>query len=79
MKINITYFGQLAELTGCKSEEMPVENKTIDGLLQELEIKLPDFNNKVFAVFLNKKKVNDTSQKLSENDEVYLMPPFAGG
>lgn len=79
MKINITYFGQLAELSGCKSEEIPIKNNTINGLLQELEIKLPDFKNKVFAVFVNNNKVDDTSHKLSEKDEVCLMPPFAGG
>lgn len=79
MTVEITYFGQLTDFTGRKSETHTTTKTTINELLEELSILYPLLKDSVFAVFCNNKKVADTSEKLERHSNISLMPPFAGG
>lgn len=77
MKLNIKYFGMLAELTQCSEETMVVEATTIDELLEQLFDKYPGLQEKDFQV------AQDQQIVLKENNitasELALLPPFSGG
>ena len=77
MKIKVLLFGMLAD--AAKQSVMEVENiNDTDGLL----IKLKDLNTifctSKFVISVNRKVVT-INKAINENDEVALLPPFAGG
>lgn len=79
MTINIIYFGQLIELAGKRNESLKLKGSSISNLLEQICANKPEIKERVFAIFLNNKKVTDHEQLLQNNDEICLMPPFAGG
>lgn len=76
--IKLKYLGMIAE-TLQKEEEVINQNF---GNLTELESYLkgqyPKLNNLTFKYAINK-QIATTTDKLNNNDEVALLPPFAGG
>lgn len=79
MNITINYFGQLAEISGSKEASYSLEKATINGLFEQIDKVKPEITKKIFAVFVNNKKVSNYNETLNVNDVVCLMPPFAGG
>jgi len=79
MIINVTYFGQLTEIAGGRSESITLNGSTIACLLEQVGNEKPELNDKIFAIFLNNQKVSEYEHVLQHNDEICLMPPFAGG
>ena len=77
MWIEIKYFGMLAEITGCTTEQLVIASKGIAGLKKELLNKYPDFTNKDFRIAQNQELVTDTA--LLTGEEIAVLPPFAGG
>ncbi len=75
MILRFKYFGQVAEVLKQKEEELDIEVQTIADLIDSYKTKLVDVN---FKVAVNHNLVEDNYQ-LKENDEVALLPPFAGG
>ena len=78
MKLSLKYFGQIAEKTG-KSEEVFELNEIVN--LNDISQLIHDkysLNGLPFQIAVNK-KLSDSDLKLSENDEVAFLPPFAGG
>lgn len=75
--LKLKYFGMIAEAIGKSEEDFDlVEN--LDTLTVELEKKyqkIKDLNYK-FAVNQTLTTINIA---LNENDEIALLPPFAGG
>jgi molybdopterin converting factor small subunit len=79
MKLEIKYYGVVAEITGKSSE--CYENKAsiaTDRLEQYLFKKYPKLENVNFNLALNQQIVNEKTP-LKEGDEIALLPPFAGG
>ncbi len=75
--LKLKYFGMIAETIG-KSEEDFNLIENLDALTVELEKKyqkIKDLNYK-FAV---NQTLAPTNITLNENDEIALLPPFAGG
>jgi len=77
MKLNIKYFGLIAEITKCNEETLEVSKSTISDLRNVLFNKYPELKNKDFQVAQEQEIVsNDT---LISGEELALLPPFSGG
>ncbi len=77
MKLNIKYFGLLAEVTRCHEETIDFSKTSVLELLDDLFEKYPDLNKTDFQVAQNQQIVNKNST-ISDN-EIALLPPFSGG
>lgn len=76
--ILVKYFGIASEITNRKEELLPLENKTMDDLKQNILTKYPDLSKIDFKFALNKSLVS-TNPSLNKGDVVALLPPYAGG
>lgn len=75
MILKLKYFGMIAEALNKESEELDIEAITVSDLVDYYQNQLDNIN---FKVAVNHNIVN-TDYKLNNNDEVALLPPFAGG
>ena len=78
MKINLLFFGRLAEVVNDQQDIMLDEKSTADQLKNILLGKFPDLEQYTYRLAVNEKIIN-TDRELQENDVVAFMPPFAGG
>jgi molybdopterin synthase sulfur carrier subunit len=77
MKVKVLLFGSLAEKAG--KSTIYIENvKNIDGLVRKLIVDHPFLKNSKFAIALNQVIVKGNSV-LNNDDEIALLPPYAGG
>lgn len=77
MKIEILFFGQLTDKTGCSS--LQLENPgSIELLKKQLFLKFPSLIKATFSIAVNNKLVQE-DQMISEKSTIALMPPFSGG
>ena len=76
-QLRIRYFGMLAEVTQCEEEVLDFSGTHISDLLETLYVKYADLRNKNFQVAQNQELVS-SEKKLTDN-EIVLLPPFAGG
>ena len=77
MQLNIKYFGLLTEATNCKEETIAFSKSFVSELLDTLFEKHPDLKGKDFQVAQNQEIVSKNA-KVTDN-EIALLPPFAGG
>ena len=77
MKIQLKFFGQLAEVIG-KSQMEVAEIYSTDSLINKMLIDYPKLHNYKFLVSIDKKIVNE-NKALESGHEVAFLPPFAGG
>lgn len=78
MKLSVKYFGMIAEAIGKSEEQLEITENSVSGLdtfLKNKYAKLESINYK-FAV---NKALVEGIERLKENDEIALLPPFAGG
>ncbi len=78
MILKLKYFGMIAEAIGKDEESINFSYKRVEDLdnyLKKSYSKLEELNYN-FAV--NQTMV-ERSEALNENDEIALLPPFAGG
>ncbi len=80
MTLSIKYFGMIAETIGKQEEKVEISSQQIAvALLVELLLKkYPDLNLKSFKIAVNQSIAENTAI-INENDEIALLPPFAGG
>jgi len=79
MQIKVKYFGQIAELTDREDEIFSFESGlTIGDLRQRILAEYETLNTINFRMSLNKEIV-ESETIISENDEIGMLPPFAGG
>lgn len=79
MKVKVLYFAQVAEKAGVSEDEFDVQaGSTSTDLLQMIEGKHEQIKGLEFKVAVNQ-VLSHTSVELTENCEVALLPPFAGG
>jgi sulfur-carrier protein len=77
--MKITYFGELADITGKTTEELTLKGETLHEVISYLSSTY-NLTSDDFYVAINHKLVamhNDIH--LNENDEMALLSPFAGG
>lgn len=78
MILKLKYFGMVAEAVGKENEEFEFANssvKELDKALKNQYAKLVSIN---YKIVVNQSFV-EPIVLLKENDEVALLPPFAGG
>ncbi|MGE0561859.1 MAG: MoaD/ThiS family protein [Flavobacteriales bacterium] len=80
MNLKVKYFGMLAETVGYQEDEIQIASSQISvvELTEEIIKKHPKLNTMNFKVAVNQSVVNN-NLIITENDEIALLPPFAGG
>lgn len=78
MKLNVKYFGLIAEWMGRSEEQIDLWENSIAALRQQLETNCRRLSNITYQVAVNQ-KIASEELELGENDEVAILPPFAGG
>jgi len=75
--MKILVFGMLVEDIGSAelTMEVPVDS---NKLKEELLDRFPSLITRQFMIAVNKQKINE-NVTLKANDEIALIPPFAGG
>jgi sulfur-carrier protein len=81
IKVSVTYFAQVRELTGTGEEEVIIEKEsTLTNLISKIEENHPSLlkvkENIQFAVNCNLVRKN---LSLKEGDQIAVFPPVAGG
>ena len=78
LNINIKYFGMLAEAVNKDSEVITVNNSvTVGELRRVITQKHPKLKKMDFQIARNLSIAEN--EKVIDNDELALLPPFAGG
>ncbi len=77
MKVKVLFFGILSEIAGC-NEQLIKDVGTVGDLKTLLSAQYPTFGNYQFQTSVNQ-IISKDSKKLGNNDEIALLPPFAGG
>ena len=77
MSINITLFGQIADITGSGSLALKRVADT-DEMVAELTLLYPALKQLKYAVAVDKKIIRQNTP-LTSDSVVALLPPFSGG
>ncbi|MBL4668870.1 MAG: MoaD/ThiS family protein [Flavobacteriales bacterium] len=78
MTLKIKYFGMTAEASGKEGELLDNKYSSVQILRKELLNKYPGLIKMNFKIAVNQHIVDDNCL-LSGNEEIALLPPFAGG
>lgn len=80
MNISVKYFGIVADFTQKKEEVFSLNEdvNSIETLQSKLEQLYPEIKSTTYSLALNQKLVNQNAA-LQDEDEIALLPPFAGG
>jgi sulfur-carrier protein len=80
MIITIKYFGLIADITQRKEETLFFEQsqQSVHFIQSKIEEKYPEIKNTNYSIAVNQTVVRENFV-LSDNDEMALLPPFAGG
>ena len=77
MRLQIKYFGILAEVCRCDEEIIDFAGASISELLESLFKKYPELRDKDFKVAQQNEIVSNES--IITDTEIALLPPFSGG
>jgi molybdopterin synthase sulfur carrier subunit len=79
MTLNVKYFGAITDVTGKNEETFQSDS---DVYLKEMQTKLeeqyPKIKSITYSIAVNQ-TVQNGDVRLNDNDELALLPPFAGG
>jgi molybdopterin synthase sulfur carrier subunit len=79
MMLTIKYFGAVADVTQKQEEQFQFENgNSLEGIQSELKARYPDLQKIPYSFAINRSLANENAT-LKDNDELALLPPFAGG
>jgi molybdopterin synthase sulfur carrier subunit len=77
VRVKVLFFGILADKAGFSS--LVVEKTyNLNELMKNLKTRFPFLEKSPYAVAVNQVVVRGNT-KLNDNDEIALLPPFAGG
>ena len=77
--IKVKYFGMIAEATSRQEEIIHAANEKLSTILKRL---IDKYNLKPYTlnVAVNKHLISKTEEVIvKDNDEIAILPPFAGG
>jgi molybdopterin synthase sulfur carrier subunit len=77
MQVKVLFFGVLAEVTGTNCKHYN-EVKSLGDLKLRIRDDFPEISHYNYRFSLNSAIIDDDPE-LNDEDEVALMPPFAGG
>ena len=75
---SIKFFGMASEKTGCESIDLPVAGMSVKDCTSSLIEKFPDLQKIPFRIALDKQLASD-DQRIPQQVEIAVLPPFAGG
>lgn len=79
MSINIKYFGSVAEATGKDQESMELPAPTtVHAINEALKAQYGNLGKLKYRIAVNQELVAE-QHEVNNNDELALLPPFAGG
>jgi molybdopterin converting factor small subunit len=78
MILRFKYFGMIAEALSKKEESLEFNGRTISDLTSFITTHHPKLESMDFKLAVNQSLVRD-NEHLNDNDEVAIIPPFAGG
>lgn len=79
MKLNIIYLGKISEITEVSNEVLEwVESVSVQDVIDKLTLKYPLLAFESFQISVNRNLV-EFSHRLTDDAELALLPPFAGG
>lgn len=78
MKVNLKYFGMIAESVGKTDEILELEDKFSVQELKDLQVQKYGIKDPE-AVQLAVNQDLNTEVEIKDGDEVAFLPPFAGG
>lgn len=80
MTITIKYFGLIADITNKKEELLSFENSpvSVESIRLQLEAKYTELQNTTYSIAINQ-NISTAPDLVNDNDEIALLPPFAGG
>lgn len=80
MTFTIKYFGLVSDITRKKEEQLFFEsdNLTLKQLQYKLEEQYPELENTTYSFAVNQ-SISQSNEILKNNEEIALLPPFAGG
>jgi molybdopterin converting factor small subunit len=79
MNLKIQFFGMIAELVGKEQLELNAfQGSALDEVEAYLLQEFPDLSKMTYTMSLNRQVV-DKGTELTEQSEIALLPPFAGG
>tara|TARA_Y100000815_G_scaffold98141_1_gene86900 strand:+ start:37867 stop:38100 length:234 start_codon:yes stop_codon:yes gene_type:complete len=77
MKITVTYYGQLTEITGTASETIEVDGNSASGIRELLNNHYPKMKAIPYQLAQNNALLTEETVLTHQNIEVF--PPFSGG
>jgi molybdopterin converting factor small subunit len=78
MKVEVKYFGAIAEWAGCQQVQLDFGGVSVSDLKYMLEKQMSGLNSRSYQVAINHVIAND-DQVIYLGDEIAFLPPFAGG
>ena len=78
MIVKVTYLGMLVNQTGKSEENISLSDNKLSSLDAALKQKYPILNELPYNIVVNH-EVAPSHSELQFNDEIALLPPFAGG
>lgn len=79
MKLDILYFGLIAEALKINAEELIIDHEiSIDDFKNSLIKKHPTLNKLNYQIAINK-QIAKKETIINQDSEIALLPPFAGG
>lgn len=77
MNIEVLFFGQLTDITGCSS--LTMENPgTVHELKKQVLARYPGFTQSKFVIAVNN-TISKEDELITANSKIAFMPPFSGG
>jgi len=77
MTVKVLFFGVLSEVAGTDCRHYS-DVKSVNDLRLKILDEFPEIENYNYRISLNNEIIN-RDRHLNDNDEVAMMPPFAGG
>lgn len=78
MILKLKYFGMIAEAVGKENEQFEFTNSSVEELNKALKNQYAKLASMNYKIAVNQSFV-EANTMLKDNDEIALLPPFAGG
>lgn len=78
MKLNVTYFGMIAEIVNCSTEIIELDYDKNCNFRHIIEEKYPKVAKVEYKIAINQ-ELTDIIETNQNELEIALLPPFAGG
>ena len=78
MKLNVKYFGMIAEWAGSEIGQLDFSGTSVAELRSQIEKLIPGLNSASYQIAVNHVIATDEAI-ITLGDKIAILPPFAGG